>query len=108
MALPRFSVGIFAMTLALATRKQDQQISISILDNLGGLTTPIVAELKDTLPDGRPAYQVVHTRDRPASAGRIREDLGNQVRAGRLEMSLEVPKDILRGQAVDSSAIAQR
>ena len=39
--LPLFSVGIFALSLGLATRKADHPLRISILDNLGGLAPQI-------------------------------------------------------------------
>ena len=66
--LPLFSVGIFAFTLALATRKADHPLKISILDNLGGLAPQILLGLKEKLPDGQPRFQVVRAWDRPASA----------------------------------------
>ncbi|MGD1155705.1 MAG: ABC transporter permease [Terriglobia bacterium] len=97
--LPLFSVGIFAVTLALATRKTDHTLKISILDNLGGLAPEIVAGLQENLPDGQPLYQVVRTWDRPESAKKVQEELNEQVRQGRLDGFLEVPKDILEGKA---------
>jgi ABC-2 type transport system permease protein len=97
--LPLFSVGIFAVTLALATRKTDHTLKISILDNLGGLAPEIVAGLQENLPDGQPLYQVVRTWDRPESVKKVQEELNEQIRQGRLEGFLEVPKDILEGKA---------
>ena len=35
--LPLFSLGVFALSFALATRKADHPLKISILDNLGVL-----------------------------------------------------------------------
>jgi len=96
--LPLFSVGIFAFTLALATRQADHSLKIFILDNLGGLTTQITAGLGEKLPDGRPLYQVVRSWDHPASAAMAREELTRQVRDGQLDGFLEVPKDILNGK----------
>jgi ABC-2 type transport system permease protein len=97
--LPLFSVGIFAVTLALATRKTDHTLKISILDNLGGLAPEIVAGLQENLPDGQPLYQVVRTWDRPESEKKVQEELNEQIRQGRLDGFLEVPKDILEGKA---------
>ena len=57
--LPLFSVGIFAFALAMATRKADHPLKISILDNLGGLAPQIVLSLKEKLPDGQPRFQLV-------------------------------------------------
>jgi ABC-2 type transport system permease protein len=97
--LPLFSVGIFAVTLALATRKTDHTLKISILDNLGGLAPQIVAGLQEKLPNGQPLYHVVHTWDRPESEKKVQDDLSEQIRQGRLDGFLEVPKDILEGEA---------
>jgi ABC-2 type transport system permease protein len=97
--LPLFSVGIFAIALALATRKADHALKISILDNLGGLAPQITAGLGEKLPDGRPLYQVVGTWDRPESERKVQEELDEQIRQGRLDGFLEVPKDVLDGKA---------
>jgi ABC-2 type transport system permease protein len=97
--LPLFSVGIFAVALALETRKTDHTLKISILDNLGGLAPQIVAGLQENLPDGQPLYQVVRTWDRPESEKKVQEELNEQIRQGRLDGFLEVPKDILEGKA---------
>ena len=96
--LPLFSVGIFAVTLALATRQTDHTLKISIVDNLGGLAPEIVAELQENLPDGQPLYQVVRTWDRPPSEKKVQEELSEQIRRGQLDGFLEVPKDILEGK----------
>lgn len=96
--LPIFSIGIFAVTLALANRKSDHPLKISILDNLGGLAPQIFLSLDEKLPDGQPRFQLVRAWDRPASSDTTREELTRQVRDGQLDGFLEVPKDILNGQ----------
>ena len=96
--LPLFSVGIFAFALALATRKADHPLRISILDNLGGLAPQILLSLNEKLPDGQPRYQVVRAWDRPASSEEAHEELTTQVRDGQLDGFLEVPQDILKGK----------
>ena len=98
--LPLFSVGVFAFALAMATRKADHPIRISILDNLGNLAPQIMLGLKDKLPDGRPLYQLVRTWDRPAAETKAHEELTQQVRDGQLDGFLEVPKGILNGDEV--------
>jgi ABC-2 type transport system permease protein len=95
---PLFSVGIFALSFALATRKADHPLKFSILDNLGGLTPQILTGLTEKLPDGRPRFQLVRNWDRPASVAMAREELTRQVRDGQLDGYLEVPKDILEGK----------
>jgi ABC-2 type transport system permease protein len=96
--LPLFSVGIFAFTLALANRKADHPIKISILDNLGGLAPQILLSLKEKLPDGQLRFQLVRAWDRPTSETRAHEELTQEVRGGQLDGFLEVPKDILSGK----------
>ena len=96
--LPLFSIGIFAFTMALAERKSDHPVRISILDNLGGLATQILRSLDEKLPDGRPRFQLVRAWDRPASAKDAYQELTRQVRDGQLDAFLEVPKDILSGK----------
>jgi ABC-2 type transport system permease protein len=98
--LPLFSVGVFAFAMALTTRKADHALKISILDNLGGLGPEIAAGLQEKLPNGQPLYQVVSTWDRPGSEKKVQEELNEQVRQGRLDGFLKVPKDVLEGQAV--------
>jgi ABC-2 type transport system permease protein len=97
--LPLFSVGIFALTLALATRKTDHTLKISLLDNLGNLAPQIAAGMKEKLPNGQPCYEIVRVWDRPASEEKARQELNEQIRQGRLDGFLEVPKDILEGKA---------
>jgi ABC-2 type transport system permease protein len=96
--LPLFSVGIFATSLAIAKRKADHPLKISILDNLGGMAPQIFLSLKEKLPDGQPRFQLVRTWDRPASPTSAYEELTQQVRGGQLDGFLDVPKDILNGK----------
>ena len=98
--LPLFSVAIFAVILAMATRKGDQPFKISIVDNLGDFAPQVLLGLKEKLPDGQPRFQLVRTWDRPASATMAREELTKQVRDGQLDGVLEVPKGILSGAEV--------
>jgi ABC-2 type transport system permease protein len=96
--LPLFSIGIFAFTMALAERKSDRPVRISILDNLGGLAPQILLSLDEKLPNGQPRFQLLRTWDRPASAKEAYQELTRQVRDGQLDGFLEVPKDILSGK----------
>ena len=77
--LPLFSVGIFAFSLVLATRKADRPLKISILDNLGGLAPQILQSLNEKLPDGQPRFQLVRTWDRPASETMAHAELSQQI-----------------------------
>ncbi len=97
--LPLFSIGIFAVSVTLMTRKTDHTLKISIVDNLGGLTEQITAGLGEKLPNGRPLYEVVRSWDRPAAEAKIREELDQQIREGQLDGFLLLPEDILQGKA---------
>jgi len=96
--LPLLSVGIFAFSLVLATRKADHPLKISILDNLGGLAPQILQSLNEKLPDGQPRFQLIRTWDGPASETMAHAELSQQIRDGQLDGFLEVPKDILKGK----------
>jgi len=93
--LPLFSIGVFAVSMTLMTRKADHTLEISIVDNLGGLAPQIATGLREKLPDGQPLYQIVESWDRPQDETRIREDLNREIREGRLDGFLLVPKDAL-------------
>jgi ABC-2 type transport system permease protein len=95
--LPLFSVGIFAIALALSTRKADHPLRISIVDNLGGLAPQFRLGLTEKLPDGQPRFQLVRTWDRPSSEALVHEELTRQVRNDQLDGFLEIPKTILNG-----------
>ncbi len=96
--LPLFSVGIFAIALALATRNADHPLRISIVDNLGGLAPQILLGLNEKLPDGQPRFHLVRTWDRPAPEAKAHEELTRQVRDGQVDGFLEIPKGILHGE----------
>ena len=96
--LPVFSMGLFAISIALVTRKADHPLRFSIVDNLGGLAPQILKGLKEKLPDGQLRYQMVRAWDRPAPETMAHEELTKQVRDGQLDGFLEVPKDILNGK----------
>jgi ABC-2 type transport system permease protein len=96
--LPLFSVGIFALSLAMANHKTDRSLKISILDNLGGLAPQILLSLGEKLPDGQPRFQLVQAWDRPEPETTVREELTGQVRDGRLDGFLDLPKEILHGK----------
>lgn len=96
--LPLFSIGIFAITMALAEHKVDRPFRIAIVDNLGGLTIPIFEGLTEKMPDGQPRFQLISMWDRPSSPDATRLDLARQIREGRLDSYLEIPRDILSGK----------
>ena len=96
--LPLFSIGIFAFTMALAETKSDHPIRIAVIDNLGGMTTPLFDGLTEKLPDGQARFQIAGEWDQPASLESLRLDLASEVRDGSLDAYLEIPKGILDGE----------
>ncbi len=96
--VPLGTVGIFAISLALASRSADHPLRIAILDNLGGFAPQIVAELKGKLPDGEPRFEIVRVWDRPANQSNARAALSQEIRDAQLDAYVEVPEDILSGK----------
>ena len=92
-AIPLFSIGIFAFSIFMATRKNDHSTRIAILDNAGGLASTITDGLDSKLPNGQPAFQVTKTIDRPASEEGARKELLDGVKAGTLDGYLVLPRD---------------
>ena len=98
LALPLFSGGVFILMLTLASRKADRPVRFSILDGLGGLGPQIQQQLKEKLPDGRPRFEMVRALNFPAEAISARDELAAEVRQGKLDGFLEVPRGILDGK----------
>jgi ABC-2 type transport system permease protein len=96
--LPLFAVGVLAVSVGLMTRHTDHTLRISFLDNLGGLGPQIAAGLEGKLPNGKPQYEIVRVWNLPPSEEQARQQLNEEIRAGRLDGFLEVPKDILEGK----------
>jgi ABC-2 type transport system permease protein len=100
-ALPLFGVGILLVTILLATRRTDHTLRIAILDNAGGLASPIQEGLKEKLPKGQPLFQVVSTVVQPASEQTVRDAWGGRIRQGQLDGYLVVPKDVTEGKPAE-------
>ena len=98
--LPLFSIGIFAVTMGIMTRKTERTLNISILDNVGGMRAQIAASLGEKLPDGRPMYQIAESWERPPDEAKIREELNRRIREGQLEGFILVPKDALDTKSI--------
>jgi ABC-2 type transport system permease protein len=96
--LPVFSVGIMVFSIFMMTRQGDHTLKIALIDN-AGLANAIVSGLKAKLMSGQPLFQVVRVLERPASAGKAREELAAEVRRGQLDGYLVVPDDVLQGKA---------
>ncbi len=95
---PLLSIGILAFTVIVARRQSSQTVRIAILDNSGDLAAPIARGLNEKLPDGRLAFQVVETLDKPQDAEKVREQLRVRVRQGELDSYLVIPRGVLEGK----------
>ncbi|HEV2177866.1 MAG TPA: ABC transporter permease [Terriglobia bacterium] len=95
-AIPLFTVGIFAITIFAQSREADHTLKIAILDNVGGLSTPIAAGLTEKLKNGQPVFEVVKSVNRPASSDAA--GLLNQVQTGGLDGYLMIPADAVDGK----------
>ncbi len=94
-ALPLFTLGIFALTAFLATRPADHTLKIAILDEAGGLAPAVRQGLTEKLRNGQPAFEVVETQAQPDA----RQALRAQVQSGELDAYLLLPKDAVEGKS---------
>jgi ABC-2 type transport system permease protein len=100
-AVPLFSVGIFAFQIIVAMRQTDHTLRIAILDDAGGLAASITQRLTEKLKNGRPVFEVVKTVDQPASVETAHDELLAQVRQHELDGFLVVPKGATDGTAAE-------
>jgi ABC-2 type transport system permease protein len=98
--LPVFSAGLLIFTMTMATRETDHTLKIALLDNAGFAKT-IAAGFTEKLKNGQPLFQLVQTLDQPQSDQKARDELADQVRRGLLDCYLVVPKEVLKGKAVE-------
>ncbi len=99
--LPLVAIGFIFFSVLMGSRQTDRTLKIAILDNAGGLAAPIAQGLSEKAPNGKPAFQVLQTYERPEREENIREELQSQVRKGQLDGYLMVPKGALAGKAAE-------
>lgn len=92
--LPLFSIGIFGFSIFLATRQADHSVRIGVVDEVGGLAATLSTKNLDKLKNGDPPFQIVETAEPPHAAG-ARERFIQEIRGGKLDSYLYLPKDIL-------------
>ncbi len=100
-AIPLFTIGLFAFSMIMATRQADRTLRIAILDEVGGLASPISRGLTEKLRNGQPAFQTVKIVEQPASPGKAREELRADVRTGRLDAYLVLSKGVLEEKGAE-------
>jgi len=99
-ALPLFSAAVLFLSIRMVNREPDHPLKIAILDN-AGLAKNITAGFTDKLKNGQPLFQLVQTIENPPSEPKARDELAEEVRRGRLDGYLVVPKEVLERKAVE-------
>src|SRR5271167_2514902 len=93
-AVPLFSIGIFAFAIFMATRQTDHTLKLAILDNAGRLGATVSQGLNHRLANGQPEFSVVRIVEQPGSDDRAREELRAEVNGGQLDGYLAIPRDV--------------
>ncbi len=100
-AVPLVTVGYFIFIAAIASRHADRTLKIAIVDHTGGLAPSVSKGLAKKLPNGQPEFMVTQAIDRPEAQDPAVRDLLAQVRQGRLDAYLVLPKGTLEGAAAE-------
>ena len=98
--LPLFSIGIFGFSIFLATRQADHSLRIGVIDEVGGLAPTLSMKNLDKLKNGDPPFQIVESVE-PAKAEGARERFIQEIRGGKLDGYLYLPKGILDGDSAE-------
>jgi len=91
-AVPVFSIGLMVFSIFLATRLTDRTVRLTIIDNVGGLSSAVAAGLNVRLPNGKPEFEVVNTITQPQSEETVRKELRAAIRADRLDAYLVIAR----------------
>ncbi len=94
--LPLLFMGTFGFSIYMATRQTNRTLKIAIVDEAGGLATPIARDLAGKVSNGKPQFELVKTVESPAADRDIRDELLADIQRGRLDAFLLVPQDALR------------
>jgi ABC-2 type transport system permease protein len=94
--IPLLLLAYIAFVVAMTTHQATSTLKIALVDESGGLAQAISANLKEKLPSGQPAIQVVETLENPEDQAKA--DLRSKILNGQLSGYLLVPKDVLGGK----------
>jgi ABC-2 type transport system permease protein len=94
--LPLVGIGFFVMIVFLVNHQPTKTFRLAIIDDAGGLASPISRGLDAKLPDGRPQFTVVKAIERPADEDSVETQLRAEVLAGKLDAYLLVPQDLTK------------
>jgi ABC-2 type transport system permease protein len=98
-ALPLFTIGVFAFQIVVAGSQPDETLRLAILDRVGGLGNAVVQRLTKKLPNGQPAFEVIPVPER--QGGEQEAELRREVRAGKLDAYLMIAPDALTGGSAE-------
>jgi ABC-2 type transport system permease protein len=100
-ALPLLSIGLFIFSIFVALHQVDHTLRLAILDGAGGLAPAIERGLDRKLSNGRPAFRVVESLERPESEEKVRGRLRSKVRSGQLDGYIVVPPGVAAGKPAE-------
>jgi ABC-2 type transport system permease protein len=94
--LPLVGIGFFVMIVFLVNHQPTKTFRLAIIDDAGGLASPISRGLDAKLPDGQPQFTVVKAIERPADEDSVETQLRAEVLGGKLDAYLLVPQDLTK------------
>ena len=100
-ALPLFTIGVFAIPIVLEMQQPSNSQRLVILDDEGGVAGLITQGLTQKLKNGEPAYQVVQTIKKPGAESEVRDQLSAEVRDHQLDAYIVVPRGAIGGDAAE-------
>jgi len=89
-AVPLFSIGLILFSIFLAMQLTDRTVRLAIIDNVGGLSSPVAAGLNAKLPNGKPEFEVVKTAVQPQNEELVRKELRASIRRDLLDAYLVI------------------
>ena len=100
-AVPALLVGYMVLVVGIARRPASKTLRIAVVDEVGDLAQPISTGLTDKLSNGRPAYEVVESLEKPQGDENIFADLRAKILKGQLDGYLVVPPGVLEGKEAE-------
>jgi ABC-2 type transport system permease protein len=100
-ALPLLFAGYIAFVVVLARGQGDKTLKVAIVDEGGGLVSSVVPNLKEKLPNGNPAFEVVESFESPGNDKETLAGLRKRVLAGKLDAYLVIPRDAAEGKDIE-------
>jgi ABC-2 type transport system permease protein len=97
LALPLLSVSILVISIFLSGGTSAYTVKIAILDEVGGLGSPVEKALMQNESPTQPEVEIVRVVESPSA--QLEAYFNSQVKSGELDGVLVLPKDLLTGTA---------